>query len=136
MTNTFHSLTQLFDFNMVIKLWKVFIPGGPFDVLSRRYLCACSQDLADQLVKIIKQHYPERDWSCSVFTLVSSEQATVCKIAYVIQNYITRTNSCRSWWPCGLRCRSAAAWLLGSRVLIPLRAWMSLVFICCVVLCR
>ncbi|GFG28144.1 hypothetical protein Cfor_03983 [Coptotermes formosanus] len=35
--------------------------GGPFDVLSRRYLCAGSQELADQLVKIIKQHYPERD---------------------------------------------------------------------------
>lgn len=35
--------------------------GGTFDVLSRRYLCACSQDLADQLVKIIKQYYPERD---------------------------------------------------------------------------
>lgn len=35
--------------------------GGPFDVLSRRYLCAGSQELADQLVKIITQCYPERD---------------------------------------------------------------------------
>jgi hypothetical protein len=31
------------------------------------------------------------------------------------------------------RRRSAAAWLLGSRFRIPLRAWM---FFCCVVLCR
>jgi hypothetical protein len=38
----------------------------------------------------------------------------------------------RSEWPRGLR-RSAAAWLLGSRVRIPLGAWM---FVCCVVLCR
>jgi hypothetical protein len=29
-----------------------------------------------------------------------------------------------SRWPCGLRRRSAAAWLLGSRVRIPLREWM------------
>jgi hypothetical protein len=35
----------------------------------------------------------------------------------------------RSQWPRGLRRRSAAAWLLGSRVQIPLRAWM---FVCCV----
>jgi hypothetical protein len=42
----------------------------------------------------------------------------------------------RSQWPRGLRRKSAAAWLLGSRVRIPLRAWMSLVFIRCVVLCR
>lgn len=35
--------------------------GGSFDVLSRRYLCAGSQELADELVKIIKQIYPERD---------------------------------------------------------------------------
>jgi hypothetical protein len=40
---------------------------------------------------------------------------------------------CRSQWPRGLRHRSAAAWLLGSRVRIPLRAWM---FVSCVVLCR
>jgi hypothetical protein len=35
--------------------------------------------------------------------------------------------------PCGLRRRSAAAWLLGTRVRIPLGAWM---FVSCVVLCR
>jgi hypothetical protein len=39
----------------------------------------------------------------------------------------------RSRWPRGLRRRSAAAWLLGSRARIPLGAWM---FVCCVVLCR
>jgi hypothetical protein len=39
----------------------------------------------------------------------------------------------RSQWPRGLRGRSAAAWLLGSRVRIPLGAWT---FVCCVyVLC-
>jgi hypothetical protein len=39
---------------------------------------------------------------------------------------------CRSRWPCGLRRRSAAPWLLGSRARNPLRAWM---FVCCVVCC-
>jgi hypothetical protein len=35
----------------------------------------------------------------------------------------------RSRWPRGLRRRSAAAWLLGSRVRIALGAW---IFVCCV----
>jgi hypothetical protein len=35
-----------------------------------------------------------------------------------------------------IRRRSAAAWLLGPRVRIPLGACLSVVFICCVVLCR
>jgi hypothetical protein len=35
----------------------------------------------------------------------------------------------RSQWPRGLKRRSTAAWLLGSRVRIPLRAWM---FVSCV----
>jgi len=41
----------------------------------------------------------------------------------------------RSPWPCGRRRRSEADWLLGSRVLVPLRTWM---YVCCVgcVLCR
>jgi hypothetical protein len=36
---------------------------------------------------------------------------------------------CRSWWPRGLRRRSEAAWLLGSRARIPLWVWM---FVSCV----
>jgi hypothetical protein len=36
----------------------------------------------------------------------------------------------RSQWPCGLRHRSAAAWLRGSRVQLPLRAWMFVSFLC------
>nr|CAD7259998.1 unnamed protein product [Timema shepardi] len=35
--------------------------GGKFDVLSRRYLCAGTQTVADQLVKIMKQFSPDRD---------------------------------------------------------------------------
>jgi len=36
----------------------------------------------------------------------------------------------RSGWPCGLRCTSAATWLLESRVRNPMRAWVfSLVFV-------
>jgi hypothetical protein len=42
----------------------------------------------------------------------------------------------RSRWPCGVRRRSAAARLLGSRFPVPLGAWMFVVFICCVVLFR
>jgi hypothetical protein len=43
--------------------------------------------------------------------------------------------------PIPVAARSEAIWLLGSQVRIPLGAWMcvsvmSLVFICCVVLCR
>jgi hypothetical protein len=42
-------------------------------------------------------------------------------------------DNCRSQWPHGLRRSSAAAWLLWSRVRIPLGVWM---FACCVcVLC-
>jgi hypothetical protein len=46
---------------------------------------------------------------------------------------VPTTTYCRSQWPRGLRCRSAAVWFLGSGVRIPLGAWM---FFCCVVLCR
>ncbi|XP_029169753.1 inositol monophosphatase 1-like [Nylanderia fulva] len=35
--------------------------GGPFDVMSRRILCASSTELAQELSKIIIQFYPERD---------------------------------------------------------------------------
>jgi hypothetical protein len=46
-------------------------------------------------------------------------------------------NTSRSQWPGGVKRRSAAAWLLGSRVRIPLRhGCLSVVSICCVVLCR
>jgi hypothetical protein len=41
--------------------------------------------------------------------------------------YCDQTNSSsRSRWPRGLRRRSATAWLLGSRLRIPMRAWMFL----------
>ena len=42
---------------------------------------------------------------------------------------------CRSRRPCGLRRRSVAPWLLGSRVRNPLRAWFFVCCVCCV-LCR
>ncbi|KAJ0176960.1 hypothetical protein K1T71_006969 [Dendrolimus kikuchii] len=35
--------------------------GGPFDMLSRRVLCASSQELAEEVAKSIDQFYPERD---------------------------------------------------------------------------
>lgn len=35
--------------------------GGPFDVMSRRVLCASSMELAQELVKEVIQYYPERD---------------------------------------------------------------------------
>jgi len=37
------------------------LKGGPFDVMSRRTLCASSMELAQQLSKILIQYYPERD---------------------------------------------------------------------------
>jgi hypothetical protein len=40
---------------------------------------------------------------------------------------------CLYEWPRGLSRRSAAAWLLGSRVRFTVGAWM---FVCCVILCR
>jgi hypothetical protein len=38
-------------------------------------------------------------------------------------------------WPCGLRPKSAAAWLLESRVRIPLKVWMFVSYVCCLLLC-
>lgn len=35
--------------------------GGPFDVMSRRALCASSMELAQELSKQLVQYYPERD---------------------------------------------------------------------------
>lgn len=35
--------------------------GGPFDILSRRVLCASTPELAEELSKTILQFYPERD---------------------------------------------------------------------------
>ncbi|XP_053970962.1 inositol monophosphatase 1-like [Hylaeus anthracinus] len=35
--------------------------GGPFDVMSRRVLCATTMDLAQELAKVLVQYYPERD---------------------------------------------------------------------------
>ncbi|KAG5320879.1 IMPA1 monophosphatase, partial [Acromyrmex heyeri] len=35
--------------------------GGPFDMMSRRTLCASSMELAQQLSKILIQYYPVRD---------------------------------------------------------------------------
>ncbi|XP_011861805.1 PREDICTED: inositol monophosphatase 1-like [Vollenhovia emeryi] len=35
--------------------------GGPFDVMSRRTLCASSMELAQQISKVLIQYYPERD---------------------------------------------------------------------------
>ena len=44
----------------------------------------------------------------------------------------TNCNSCRSRWQCCLRRRSEAAWLLQSRVRIPLRSRMFVSYLCCV----
>lgn len=35
--------------------------GGPFDVLSRRVLCASTPELAQEMAKTLVQYYPERD---------------------------------------------------------------------------
>ncbi|XP_028165499.1 inositol monophosphatase 1 [Ostrinia nubilalis] len=35
--------------------------GGPFDILSRRVLCAGTKELAEELSKTLVQYYPERD---------------------------------------------------------------------------
>ncbi|XP_046959299.1 inositol monophosphatase 1 [Vanessa cardui] len=35
--------------------------GGPLDILSRRVLCASSQELAQELASMLHQYYPERD---------------------------------------------------------------------------
>jgi hypothetical protein len=38
-----------------------FVSGGPFDVMSRRVLCTSTQALAQKLVPLLEQYYPERD---------------------------------------------------------------------------
>ncbi|OAD52759.1 Inositol monophosphatase 1, partial [Eufriesea mexicana] len=35
--------------------------GGPFDIMSRRALCASTMELAQELAKVLVQYYPERD---------------------------------------------------------------------------
>jgi hypothetical protein len=51
--------------------------------------------------------------------------------------YRSKLILCRSQWPCSLRCRSAAAWLLGSQFESRSgHGCLSVAFICCVVLCR
>jgi hypothetical protein len=49
------------------------------------------------------------------------------------QLYVRITKRGRTWWPCDLRRRSAAAWLLGSGIRIPLTAPSSLTFVVCFV---
>jgi hypothetical protein len=58
---------------------------------------------------------------------------TVCigKCRYEIEEKSSdMVNRRRFQWPYGLRRRSAAAWLLGSRIRIPLRAWMFFSRVC------
>jgi hypothetical protein len=43
------------------------------------------------------------------------------------------SDTCRYWWACGLRHKSAVAWLLALRVRIPLMAWHFVSCVCCVV---
>ena len=64
----------------------------------------------------------------------------LCRCVFLISEGILnlkarRSNHCKSHWPCDLRRMFKAAWLLGSLVRIPLRAWM---FVSCVcrVLCK
>jgi hypothetical protein len=75
-----------------------------------------------------------------VLHVVYYEHVTWCKI-YIVSDReaevafpASNIRRGRSLCPCGLRRRSSAAWLLGSRVRNPLRAWMfvSSVFVCCV----
>jgi hypothetical protein len=43
--------------------------------------------------------------------------------------------NCRFQWPRCLRFRSAAAWLLGTQIRIPLRAWMFVLYLYVVLFC-
>ena len=49
-----------------------------------------------------------------------------------LSHHLCRFTTCQTRRLCGLRRRSAAIWLLGPRVLIPLRAWMFVSCFCCV----
>ena len=61
---------------------------------------------------------------CTIYSF-SGGEAEVAFPASDIRRGLSR-------WPCGLKRRSAAAWLLGSRVRIPLRAWMFVPSVFCV----
>jgi hypothetical protein len=60
-------------------------------------------------------------------TGVGIEQVLLCKYE--------KCHLGRSWWPCGLGRRSAADRLLESGVQIPMKAWVFVSSVCCV-LCR
>ena len=64
----------------------------------------------------VQRHIPEDP--SPQFTLQWKPRNNMWKIYFIS----------RSQWPCGLRHRSTAAWLLRSWVRIPLEAWM---FVCC-----
>jgi len=56
---------------------------------------------------------------CTVWSEITKDKELILKI-------------CLSHWPCGLLRRSAAALLLGSQVRVPLRAWIFVSCVCCV----
>jgi hypothetical protein len=63
-------------------------------------------------------------------------QARYSEVLFKAVACIKHPYSRHSRWPCRLRRRSAGARLLGSRVRIPLRAWMCRVSCVCCVQCR
>jgi hypothetical protein len=77
---------------------------------------------------------------CNALTNSLSSMLTASPPHHPLWSRQTNSTGCRSRWSCFLRRRSAAAWLLGSWVRIPLRACLffcCFFFVCCVgrVLC-
>jgi hypothetical protein len=103
---------------------------SPYEIQKLRHLSYSSNSMEQNPAKI-----EALSWSrTSTFLAMGlySEQDESSPHAHMHFS-IMYLNVSRSQWPRGLRRRSAAAWLLESRVRIPLGTWM---FVCCVVLCR
>jgi hypothetical protein len=88
-------------------------------------------------MKLVFHVYPSKLNTpvCATYSCVSeiSSISILCSLKWL---GIKEIKWGRSQWPRCLRRRCAAAWLLGSRVRIPLRTWMFItcVYMLCVVL--
>ena len=107
----------------------------PLETSSLQYTHKHPISLAQWLLTV-GSHRMLRIFVHSSRNTTSNTGSEICNKSTQFLNTIIKSENTGSYnWPRDLRRRSAAAWLLGSKVRIPLRAWMFVSGACCV-LCR
>jgi len=105
-------------------------PCSPVHQYLRFELICCSVDIGNMLLRIVGTYFPTTSHGVTY-------QKTKLRKSLPWDIQISHKKKYRPiiCVPCGLRRMSITAWLVGSRVRIPLRAWM---FVSCVcfVSCR